>query len=526
MAQVYLGRLTGEEGFEKIVAIKVIHPRFRDERRFRELFAREARIAASLSHPNLIQVFDFGRVGSSYYLAMEYVDGWNLAQALARARMLAVPVPPPVWRYWMEGILNGIGHLHGKGIVHRDVSPSNVLLSKGGAVKVSDLGIARSLGQEERGDASPAGKFAYMSPEQGRGEEGGPGSDLFAAALIGAEMFLPGPVFAGNSKEAVLSRLARHAPDGIELPGAPGPIVRAVRKGLANRREERFADAEEFLSAVRDAVPAALERHELASYWEILFPEAGEEETVVDGFPRGGRDDLVRERRERYGDKRRVVQGALAALLALSAGGWAVWRGQRSGAADPVAAPAPASARAPSTPTARSTESEVSVSAPSPPQAIPTSGTESAREDKPPARTLRLETDPPGVSVSFDGGTSIGTTPLSIDASGAAGKEIVFERKGYLRRKVRAETVTGQKVFRLEMEPETGTVDVIQAIPWGKVYLDDKYLGETPIPSVTLPAGKHRLRVVNEPLGADRTMTIDVRPGPNARIIIPLVEKQ
>jgi serine/threonine-protein kinase len=112
MSEVYLCRLRGEEGFEKKVAVKVIPPRLTEIARFRDLFVREARIAASLSHQNLVQVFDFGRRGNSYFLAMEFVDGWNLAQAVAQLRVRSIPIPLPLWRYWMEGMLDGIAYLH------------------------------------------------------------------------------------------------------------------------------------------------------------------------------------------------------------------------------------------------------------------------------------------------------------------------------------------------------------------------------------------------------------------------------
>ena len=138
MSEVYLCRLRGVEGFEKKVAVKVIHPRLTEIVRFRDLFVREARIAASLSHQNLVQVFDFGKRGSSYYLAMEFVDGWNMAQTAAQSRLRSIPIPLPLWRYWVEGMLDGIGYLHSRKIVHRDVSPGSVLLSRGGAVKITD----------------------------------------------------------------------------------------------------------------------------------------------------------------------------------------------------------------------------------------------------------------------------------------------------------------------------------------------------------------------------------------------------
>src|SRR4030042_1862043 len=103
MSEVYLCRLRGEEGFEKKVAVKVIHPRLTENPRFRERFVQEARIAASLSHQHPVQVFDFGRQGNSFFLAMEYVEGWNLAQAFAQMRMRGIREPLPLWRHWLGG---------------------------------------------------------------------------------------------------------------------------------------------------------------------------------------------------------------------------------------------------------------------------------------------------------------------------------------------------------------------------------------------------------------------------------------
>ncbi len=512
MAEVYLGRHAGDEGWRKSVALKVIRPHLSEIPRFRDLFTREARIAASLSHPNLVQVFDFGRTGRSFFLAMEYVEGWTLAQALSRARLLAAPVPRPVWRYWMEGILTGIGHLHARGIVHRDISPSNILLSREGAVKVTDLGIARSLRTGRTEPASREGKPAYMSPEQARGEEGGASSDLFAAALVAAEMFLPAAVLSGGGEEP-LARLRRFDPAEIDLTAVPAEIAAVARRGLAARAEDRFLDAEDFLLAVCGAVPVSASRPDLAVYWDTLFPGIGEEETEVDGVPPGDRADRVREPRGRYGGgRRRALQGALAALVVLSAGGAAFWNRHRAEPPRREASPAPVPGPAPSAASPESAPGKI-------PAAPPAGRGEKA------AATVLLETDPPGVSVSYGDGTPLGKTPLRIDAAGAAGEEIVFEREGYHRRKVRAGSIAALPVFRLEMERQTGTVDVIQAIPWGKVYLGNRLLGETPISSVTLPVGRHRLRVVNEPLGVEKTVTVEVRPGRNGRLIVPLVDK-
>ena len=139
MSEVFLCRMRGVEGFEKKVAVKVVNLRLTEDARFRDMFIREARIAASLSHQNLVQVFDFGKRENLYYLAMEFVDGWTMAQAVAQMRVRSMPISLPLWRYWVEGMLDGIAYLHSRNVIHRDISPSNVLLSRRGAVKITDF---------------------------------------------------------------------------------------------------------------------------------------------------------------------------------------------------------------------------------------------------------------------------------------------------------------------------------------------------------------------------------------------------
>src|SRR4030066_400219 len=164
---------------------------------------------------------------------MEFVEGWNLAQTVAQMRVRPLPVPLPVWRYWMEGMLDGISYLHSRKVVHRDISPSNVLLSRGGAVKITDFGIARGirLGVDRPGGWE--GKFSYMSPEQARGEEAKVPSDLFSAAGIGAEVFLPGRLFDGEGRDEILTRLRDHDAEWLPMSLFPSGISEMVRKGLS-----------------------------------------------------------------------------------------------------------------------------------------------------------------------------------------------------------------------------------------------------------------------------------------------------
>ncbi len=525
MSEVWLCRLSGEEGFEKKVAVKVIHPRLSDDPRFRDLFAREARIAASLSHQNLVQVFDFGRHGESCYLAMEFVPGWNLAQAAAQARLRAAPVPLPVWRYWLEGILAGIGYLHSRGIVHRDVSPSNIVLSRQGAVKIADFGIARGARQGSGGEEDREGKFSYMSPEQARGEDATCSSDLFAAAVVAAELLLPGRLFDGESPGEILDRLRGFDPGQLAKGIFPPEVDGVLRKALAWGKEGRYADADAFADALRTAVPLSAGRGQLSSYWDILFPasETGDEATVVvEASHAALRPAVVRENRGEYGSlrTRRAKIGAASALVAFSIGGVLVWNGMREG--DHMGSSDPPAAAGPASPPASRAGNEGSRELPEP-KTPRVRGPADTPSDGP--RGVSLETDPPGVAISVDEEIPLGNTPLRLDISPWKGRTITFRKEGYVTRAIRAESLAELPDFRMEMERQTGTVETVQAIPWAKVYDGDRYLGDTPFGPLTLATGEHRLRFVNEPLGIEKEEKVVIRPGGNPKIIVYLIRK-
>jgi len=141
---------------------------------------------------------------------------------------------------------------------------------------------------------------------------------------------------------------------------------------------------------------------------------------------------------------------------------------------------------------------------------------------RPVARLVRVETDPPGASVLLESGASIGKTPLQVDVSSLEGRKVVLSKDGYERQSVPAEALAAAPEFRTELLPLIGTVEAIQAIPWAKVFLGNRLLGETPLTAVRLPAGEQRLRFVNEPLGIDQVKVIVVRPGDNPKVIVPM----
>ncbi len=526
MAQVYLCRLSGEGGFRKRVALKVVHPRHAEDPRFRELFAREARLAASLSHPNLIQVFDYGMEGDARFLAMEYVEGWNLAQAAAQARQLHVPIPPGVWRHWVEGLWSGLAYLHEKGIVHRDVSPSNVLVSRNGAVKITDFGISRGAGEARGIEGAHAGKSGYLSPERVLGDGATSSSDLFAAGVISVELLLGRRLFEGEDTEEILKRILRFDEATLAFTGVSPEAARVLRKSVAAASSDRFSTAGEFLAALAEVGPPQASIPERTDFWDALFPGTPEEETTPDPaaepYP-----SMVKEREEGYGARgRKARAGAAAAFVAVVVGGVLLWKeaGERP-AIDP--GPVPAASAIPGAPAlpdmspAALPKRDVS-RAGSPTPSPPRHPEPPAAPKEPVADLVRVETEPPGASVTLENGASVGKTPLQVDRASIAGRIIVISKDGYELLSVPADSFPAGRPFRAEMRPLTGTVEAIQAIPWAKVYLGNLLLGETPLTGVRLPAGEQRLRFVNEPLGVDKVETVVVRPGSNPKLIVPM----
>src|SRR6202142_1688145 len=231
MAEIYLARLPGVgiEGFEKLVVLKRILPQHALDPELLRMFADEARLSATLTHPHITEVHDVGTDGDAPFFAMEYVHGANLRELLrAHARAAGRPAAPLPLAHAIEIVAAAAAGLHyaherlgprGEplGIVHRDVSPSNVLVSYDGAVKVSDFGIAKWAYQRtQTQEGALKGKFAYMSPEQCRGKALDARSDVFALGTLLYELTTGEPPFAGDSDLEILNWIAT----GIAAPPA------------------------------------------------------------------------------------------------------------------------------------------------------------------------------------------------------------------------------------------------------------------------------------------------------------------
>jgi eukaryotic-like serine/threonine-protein kinase len=254
MAEVFLGSMVGAEGFSRKVAIKRVLPGYSDNDAFAQMFVSEARISSQLVHPNIVSVFDFDRdADGRLFLVMELVEGRDLDSLIASGT-----VPLPVVIFVIGEVLRGLGYAHDlpagtdvRGVVHRDVSPHNVLLSWEGSVKVSDFGIAKArAASEATASVFIKGKPAYMSPEQANGQPLDGRSDLFAVGIMLWEMLVGRRLFVGEDTRATLAAvLFGQIPRPRSLRGdIPKDVERVTMKLLEREVSARYATAEDALA--------------------------------------------------------------------------------------------------------------------------------------------------------------------------------------------------------------------------------------------------------------------------------------
>ena len=256
MAEVFLARSIGAEGLEKRLVIKKILPDLASDDRFVEMFIDEAKIAMGLNHPNIVQVYDFGKVGSGYYLAMEYVDGAELGSLLRASRQVGHMLDIGDAAHIAVEVARGLDYIHRRRdpsgrnleLVHRDISPENLMISWDGMVKIVDFGIATGTAEVEQDSSEVQGKFGYMSPEQAGGEPVDARSDLFSLGVVFFEMLCGRPLFRGESDAEIVNLVSSAVvPDVRSInPEVPRRLEHALYKLLARDPDERFATAREF----------------------------------------------------------------------------------------------------------------------------------------------------------------------------------------------------------------------------------------------------------------------------------------
>ena len=257
MAEIHLAKAAGIAGFEKYVALKMIHPNFAEDEQFIQMLVDEAKIAVQLTHGNIAQTFDLGRVGETYYITMEYVDGADLYKILRRASERDLEMPLDVCAFIGKEVSSALDHAHRKrdhvgkslGIVHRDVSPQNVLVSYSGEVKLVDFGIAKAtMKVRQTAVGVIKGKYYYMSPEQAWGDPIDHRSDIFSAGSVLYEMITGQMLYLEEDLHKLLemARRADIAPPSKLRKGVPPQLERIVMHALAKVPGERYQSAGDF----------------------------------------------------------------------------------------------------------------------------------------------------------------------------------------------------------------------------------------------------------------------------------------
>ncbi len=288
MAEVFKAKTVGVEGFEKILAIKRILPSVAEDEEFIRMFVDEAKITSQLSHANLAQTFDLGKVNDAFYIAMEYVPGKDLRAAFERLKRRGERMPLSLCAYILARVCEGLDYAHRKRdlagrdlhIVHRDVSPQNVILSFEGEVKLIDFGIAKAANKMTKTQAGILkGKFGYMSPEQVRGLPLNGRSDIFAAGIVLYELCTGERLFTGNSDYSVLEKVqqAKVTPPSAIEPSIPLKLERIILKALAREPDDRYQQASDLAADLQrfllDSEPKPVTRDDVASFMRAMFPD-------------------------------------------------------------------------------------------------------------------------------------------------------------------------------------------------------------------------------------------------------------
>jgi serine/threonine protein kinase len=286
MAQLYRAKMKGAEGFEKLIAIKRILPHLSGEKDLVNAFIDEAKLAALLNHQNIVQIYDFGLMENSYFIAMEYLIGKDLRHIFSKAKEKNTPLGLEHALYIASRTCAGLDYAHkltdfqGKplNLIHRDISPQNLLITYEGEVKIVDFGIAKAaLKDTVTQNGLIKGKVAYMSPEQASGAKIDRRSDIFSAGILLYEMVTGKRMFAGETLQ-VLERVrgGEFEPPETAKSGLPPKIYEILRKALAKEIDRRYQSCGEMLADVEECMFELSLRHTargLAEYMKTLFQE-------------------------------------------------------------------------------------------------------------------------------------------------------------------------------------------------------------------------------------------------------------
>ncbi|WP_338872480.1 serine/threonine-protein kinase [Myxococcus stipitatus] len=549
MAEVFLAKAVGPGGFEKTLVLKRILPHLAEDPSFVEMFLGEARLVARLNHPHIVQIFDFGESEGTYFLAMEFIDGPNLRRWRREARSRGLLLPPNICAKVVALAAEGLAFAHdfedpvtgqALGLIHRDVSPDNILVSRQGAVKVVDFGIAKVVGQKHRTQTGMVkGKVPYMPPEQVRGEPLDRRVDVYALGVVLYELLTGHLPFeeasAVATMHAVLERepvpVSRHRED------IPQALQSIISVALRKKREDRYpdcralqADLERFVMSTGEPVGAyqlarsialTVDEHVVPTPVTMTPSEDApvpttplESEGVNSTAPEwGGPTAELREATEprprgesRAAGKWVVPAVLMGCVLIAAAGGWVMLGGERASA--PGVTQAVGGGDAPGV-----QERVVEPVREEPPLPGARGDTGGAVMPMPVARDD--ETTGHGV----DAGSEVRVVQVEPGEADEEPSALVVKQGG---RKEKPRVRRGASAVPASVDTSTketrekgaamGSVE-FRIRPYAAIYLNGKLLGETPMDIVALPAKRYSVTVVNTQLGKSVTRDLEVTAG-------------
>src|SRR3954468_11819144 len=294
MAEVFKAKAFGVEGFERLVAVKRILPNIAEDEEFITMFIDEAKIAVQLQHANIAQIFDLGKVDDSYFIALEYVNGRDLRSIFDRMRSRGEALPIALACHVMMQVCEGLDYAHNKRdgqgrelhLIHRDISPQNVLIGYDGEVKLIDFGIAKAAGKASTTKAGILkGKFGYMSPEQVRGLPIDKRSDIFAVGIVLYELLTGERLFVGETDFSTLEKVrnVEIVPPSSYNNKIPQELERLMMKALARDTEDRYSNAIDLhddLQSFLYSIGEFYSRKDLAGWMKKTFAAEIEEDNA------------------------------------------------------------------------------------------------------------------------------------------------------------------------------------------------------------------------------------------------------
>ena len=498
--EAWLARAPGAERVQKLVVVKRLRPERSGEESARARFIAEAKVATSLQHPHIVPVFEFGDAGGEFFLVMEWVRGGPLGR-------VAGPSKPPLSAAAValvgSQVCDALAYVHarrdrrGAQLVHGDVTPGNLLLSRDGHVLLADFGLARFAAR------GGAGTRRYLAPEQARGEMLDGRADLYALALVLVEVLTGRPGYDLDEAQAAAQAKVGLVP---QLEGCEPSLAEVLRHALAPLPERRFVDAaamREAFESVLDHVPGsrALGRAELVR----RVAAAGTAEPSLTRSEAATREatQLPAPRRSR------LWLAAPATLLLAVVVGW-VAHGQR-----PSAAPGPPLHEPPAKP-------ELPLPLASLPSVSNPAGPVAEKPPEPPAGPIAAKppetaavspsATPPTVAPSVSSPPPSVLSPPSVAPSAASGP---LGERGGARPKARPPRPVEAAKLEAPAAPvaEADALLDLNAVPWARVSIDGQDHGETPLLGLHLRPGRHRVELTNAPLGMRRELDLQLRAG-------------